>query len=242
MNVSEIKRAVLLLLLLPALVFIIPAIAGATVSAQTLTTTDTLGRGEIYLEANFWTATESHRNGGEQVYGGRFSYGMGKGVEVGINASSSDPFDADFPPEIQPGVKWKFYRNKKQGIEAAVGVTAFLPVARLRETDAFVMIYANVSKTINRINEARITIGGYRLLARNRDFGTREGFNFTYEQPLTRKLSFSTQWTTGDNRFGYLTPGFSITLSKKSSLFLGYSVGNHLYDNHGPFIAYGFFR
>ena len=226
--------------LVPALVFVF-ALCAQTF-AQSVTTTDTLGRGEIYIEANFWTATQSHRKGGEQVYGGRFSYGVGKGVEVGVNASSSDPFDADFPPEIQPGVKWKFYADKKRGFTASAGATAFLPVARLKDTDAFVMIYANLSKTIKPLKEARITIGAYRLLARNADFGTREGMNFTYEQPLTPKLSFSAQWTSGKNRFGYLTPGLSIALSKTSSLFLGYSIGNYLYDNHGPLVAYGFSR
>ncbi len=242
MNKSKIKFAVGLL---PALLFIFTSLLifaeVTTVSAQAATT-DTLTEGEIYAEANFWTATQSHRNGGEQVYGGRVSCGVGRNVEIGINASFSDPFDADFPPEIQPGVKWKLYENKKRGTAAAIGATVFVPLARLEETDAFVMIYGNASKTINRLGGARITIGGYALLARNRDFGSRQGWNFYYEQPVTRKVSVSAQWVTGDNRFGYLTPGVNIALSKKSSLFLGYSIGNNGYDNHGPYTSYGIYR
>ncbi len=236
MNKSKIKLAVCLL---SALLFIFAEVMTTPSQAAT---TDTLGKGEIYTEANFWTATQSHRNGGEQVYGGRVGYGVGRNVEIGLNGSFSDPFDADFPPEIQPGVKWKLYENKKSGMAAAVGATIFFPLGRLEETDAFVMIYGNASKTLKRLGGARITIGGYRLLARNPDFGSRKGWNFYYEQPVTPKVSVSVQWMTGDNRFGYLTPGVSIALSKKSSLFIGYSIGNNGYDNHGPYIAYGFYR
>ncbi len=216
--------------------------AAMTTGFAQSTTTDTLGQGEVYVEGNFWTATQSHRNGGSQVYGGRVGIGVGKQVEVGVNASFSDPHYTDFPPEIQPGIKWRLYERKKHGIAAAVGATAFLPVARLRGTDAFVMLYGNVSKTFAPLKEARITAGGYTLLARNSNFGSRKGLNFGYEQPLTEKASFSIQWTTGRNRFGYFTPGMNITLTKKSSMFAGYSVGNHLYDNHGPYFAYSYYR
>ncbi len=228
-----------LLGLLPTLIFVLAAM---TTGLAQSTTTDTLGRGEVYIEGNFWTATQSHRNGGSQVYGGRVGIGVGKQVEVGINASFSDPHDTDFPPEIQPDVKWKLYEHKKRGIAVAVGATAFLPVARLRGTDAFVMIYGNASKTFAPLKGARITAGGYILLARNSNFGSRQGLNFSYDQPLTEKSSFSIQWTTGRNRFGYLTPGMNIMLTKKSNVFIGYSVGNHLYDNHGPYMAYSYYR
>ncbi len=114
-------------------------------------------------------------------------------------------------------------------------MTAFLPVARKEGTDAFVMIYGNASKILKSLKGARLTVGGYRLMARNRDFGSRKGWNFGYEQPLAEKVSFSAQWTTGDNRFGYFTPGASIRLTEKSSLFLGYSAGN-LYKNFYLFL------
>ncbi len=205
-------------------------------------TTDTVGKGETYAEINLWTGVQSHQNGGTQIYGGRFSFGIKKNIEIGVNGSFSNPNDPEFPPEIQPNAKWKVYESEKKGIAVAGGVIGYIPVAKRSGTDAFAMVYGNVSKKIKPLKDARLTVGVYGLVARNQDFGSRKGWNFNYEQPLSKRVSFSTQWVTGKNRFGYVTPGFSIALTKKSSLFLGYSVGNYDYDNHGPYISYGFYR
>lgn len=104
------------------------------------------------------------------------------------------------------------------------------------------MVYTNLSKDVAQLKGARFTIGGYALVGRNKAFGTRKGWNFVYDQPLSNKVSFSAQWMTGKTRFGYFTPGFSVAMPKKSSVFIGYSVGNYDYDNHGPYISYSFVR
>jgi hypothetical protein len=201
-------------------------------------TTDTLNQGKTYIEGNLWTSVQSHQNGGEQIYGGRFAYGLTKKVEIGVGGSFSNPNDAEYPPEIQPGLKYKFYENEKYGVKSAVGSIAYIPIAKRAGTDSFVMVYSNLSKDIKEMNGARFTVGGYALLGRNKDFGSNKGWNLMYEQPISRKINFSTQWMTGKNRFGYLTPGFSVASSKKTSIFLGYSIGNYDYDNHGPYISF----
>jgi hypothetical protein len=203
-------------------------------------TTDTVSEGQKYVEVNFWSGVQSHLNGGEQIYGGRFTYGLTKKVEIGINGSFSNPNDTEFPPEIQPNVKWKVYENEKRRIAVAGGVIAFVPIAKRAGTDSFAMVYGNVSKQVKQLKAARFTIGAYGLVGRNKDFGSKKGWNFNYEQPLTKKVSFSTQWVTGKNRFGYVTPGLGFALPKNSNLFIGYSVGNYDYDNHGPFLSYSF--
>jgi hypothetical protein len=204
--------------------------------------TDVIEAGRSYYEANFWTATQSHSNGGMQIYGGRFAYGLRKNVEVGMGFSISDPNDPEYPPEIQPSVKVKFYEKEKYGIKASGGVIGYIPVARRAGTDAFAMVYTNVSKDVKQLKDARFTVGGYALVGRNPGFGSRKGWNFVYDQPLTDKVTFSAQWVTGKNRFGYFTPGLTISMPKKSSLYIGYSVGNFDYDNHGPYISYSFYR
>ncbi len=205
-------------------------------------TTDTISEGHTYSEVNIWSGVQSHKNGGEQVYGGRFSYGLRRDLEVGINGSFSNPFDTDYPPEIQPSVKWKFYQNENYGVQAVTGAIAFIPITKKPGTDMFTMVYANASKEISRMKNARFTIGAYGLIGRKDGFGSKKGWNFNYEQPIAKKISFSTQWVTGKNRFGYVTPGFNISLTKNSSLFLGYSIGNFDFDNHGPFVSLGFTR
>ncbi len=199
--------------------------------------TETLDEHSFYAEANLWSSVQRHRNGGEQVYGGRFSYGLKKNLEVGINLSGSDPNDEEYPPEIQPNTKWKFYQNEKDGIEASAGAVAFLPIARREGTKTFVMTYANVSKKAK--FGTRLTAGFYALVNHGQDFGSNRGVNLTAEKNLTPKLNFSMQWVSGKNRFGYLTPGISYQINGKNSLFAGYSIGNYDYDNHGPYISFG---
>lgn len=204
--------------------------------------TDTLEEGRTYYEGSVWTATQSHQRGGMQVYGGRYAYGLKKNLEIGLGGSFSNPHDTEYPPEIQPSVKYKVYENEKYGITAASGAVAYIPVAKRADTDGFVMLYTNVSKNVEKMNDARFTVGGYTLVGRNRNFGSRKGWNLMYEQPISKKISFSTQWVTGSNRFSYVTPGFNFTVTKKSSLYVGYSIGNSGYDNHGPYISYGIIR
>jgi len=227
--------------ILPLVVWLMSSVLASNALAQSAGT-DTLEEGRTYYEANVWTGTQSHTNGGMQVYGGRFAYGLTKRMEVGLGASFSDPHDPEYPPEIQPSVKYKFYENENYGITAAGGAIAFVPVAKRVGTDAFVMVYSNISKDVDKLNGARFTAGVYALVGRNKDFGSRKGWNFMYEQPITKKVAFSTQWTTGNNRFGFLTPGLSYSVTKNSSLYIGYSIGNNGYDNHGPYISYSLIR
>lgn len=202
--------------------------------------TDALGKGQTYVEANVWTGLKRHADGGGEVYGGRLVRGVAQGVEIGVNGSGSDPNSPDFPVEVQPNVKWNFYNNETHGVAAAGGAIAYLPLVRREGTDTFAMIYTNVSKRVNFLRGPRFTVGGYMLAGRNRDFGTRRGLSLMYEQPISPRVSFSTQWVTGKNRFGYLTPGVSINTSSRSSLYVGYSIGNEIQDNHGPYLSYGY--
>jgi len=52
-------------------------------------------------------------------------------------------------------------------------------------------------------------------------------------------ISFVADWLSGKHRFGYVTPGFSITVSKTSFLYAGYSMGNQGRKNNALFIYYG---
>ncbi|HKE57653.1 MAG TPA: hypothetical protein VKB46_13160, partial [Pyrinomonadaceae bacterium] len=84
------------------------------------------------------------------------------------------------------------------------------------------------------------TGGAYGLLGRVNASGTHSGAIVGYEQPLaTSKVSFVADWFSGKNRFGYVTPGFAITVSKTSLLYAGYSVGNQGRKNNALFVYYG---
>jgi hypothetical protein len=214
---------------------VIIVVVGLNSSAQS-TNTDTVAKGSVYFEANLWTGIQSHRNGGQQIYGGRIGYGLKDRLEIGINGSGSNPLDTEYPIEIQPNIKWKFYQSKNEKVEVSAGAIAYIPFAKRRGTDTFVMAYANASKKLK--YETRFTAGVYALFDRDKDFGSNKGINLTVEKSLTKKANLSVQWTSGKNRFGYLTGGIGYQIGEKNSLFIGYSIGNYDYDNHSPIISF----
>jgi hypothetical protein len=218
-----------------SLSMIIIALTCLNSSAQS-TNTDTLAAGSVYLEANLWTGVQSHRNGGQQIYGGRIVYGLKNGVEIGVNGSGSNPLDTEYPLEIQPNIKWKLYQSKNEKVEVSVGAIAYIPFAKRRGTDTFVMTYANASKKAK--YGTRFTAGVYTLLNRDKEFGSNKGVNLAIEKTLTKKANLSVQWTSGKNRFGYLTGGIGFQVGDKNSLFVGYSIGNYDFDNHSPIISF----
>ncbi len=69
--------------------------------------------------------------------------------------------------------------------------------------------------------------------------GTKGGAIVGYEQPVSKRVSFVADWFSGKNAFGYVTPGFSISLPKSSLFNVGYSMGNHGRGNNALFVYYG---
>jgi hypothetical protein len=56
---------------------------------------------------------------------------------------------------------------------------------------------------------------------------------------LHRKLSFTADWKTGKNRFGYAAAGLGVTLSKRTLLYTAYYFGNEGRGNNSFGIYYG---
>ena len=202
--------------------------------------TDVVAKKKVYLEFDFITHLEDHRDGGFQTYVPRAVVGIGKRTEIGLNASFVDALAPDQPVELQPNVKHQFYQNESNGVTAAAGAILYLPIAHRTGTDTFGLFYTVVSKQVKAGHGPRITGGGYGLLGRTSGSGTNGGAIVGYEQPLVLgKVSFVADWLSGKNRFGYATPGFAFTVSKTSSLYAGYSIGNQGRKNNGLFVYYG---
>ena len=202
--------------------------------------TDVVAKKKVYLEFDFISHLEDHRDGGFQAYVPRAVVGIGKRTEIGLNASFVDALAPDQPVELQPNVKHQFYQNEGKGVTVAAGGILYLPVANRTGTDTFGLIYTVVSKQVKSTYGPRFTGGGYGLVGRADASGTNGGAIVGYEQPLVLgKVSFVTDWLSGKNRFGYLTPGFAFTVSKTSLLYAGYSIGNQGRKNNGLFVYYG---
>jgi hypothetical protein len=214
-----------------------PAAAQSTIA--TVPSTDVVSANNVYLEFDFISHYASHHNGGFQTYEQRAVVGVGHNVEVGANVLYTDGFGVNQPIEIQPGLKWRFYQNEGQGVAASVGGMLYAPVTHRGGTDTFLMLYAMVSKKVMGKFGPRLTGGGYALVGRNQGAGPRGGVIAAYEQPLVPRVSFVMDWSSGANRFGYVTPGLSFATTKRSLLFTGYSIGNQGRGNNAFFTYYG---
>ena len=200
--------------------------------------TDVVPVKKVYLEFDFLAHLESYSKGGFQAYIPRAVVGLGKKVEVGVNvafARTGTPNSV----ELQPNVKYQPYSNEKNGLAVSTGAILYAPITRRSGTNTFGMLYANISKQFKGTYGPRITGGGYGLVNRENGTGQQGGVMAGYEQPLHAKVKFVTDWFSGNNRFGYITPGFAFTTSKASALYAGYSIGNNGRKNNALFLYWG---
>ncbi|MFN7948695.1 MAG: hypothetical protein U0Z53_25295 [Blastocatellia bacterium] len=83
-------------------------------------------------------------------------------------------------------------------------------------------------------------ISGFMMKARNSVCERSQPESQTvYEQPLASRVSFVADWMSGNNGFGYATPGLAASVTRHSNFKAGYSIGNDLKKNNGLFLSYG---
>ena len=215
----------------------------SSVAAQTtifnIPTSDVQAPRKVYLENDFITHFASYKDGGYQTYGPRVVVGLPGNVEIGVNvfytrSSSTEPIN------VQPNLKWQFYSNEKRGLAVAAGVVISIPVTKRRDGKTTGMFYVVGSKSFPGTHGPKFTFGGYTLAGRFDDGIDKSGVIAGYEQPLTKRFSFVTDWFSGNNDIGYVTTGTGITISPKQSLYAGYSFGNQGRGNNSLGVYYGY--
>jgi hypothetical protein len=212
-------------------------IAFAQSTIFNIPTTDAVAPKKVYFEFDFLSHLGSHDNGGFQTYDPRVVGGVGKGVEVGLNVASTH---SAAPTVIyaQPNIKWRFYANEEGGTAMSAGAIAFTPLKDRSFNDSFGFFYGNASKKFIGAYGPRFTVGGYGIAGLSADVD-KGGAMVGYEQPVSGKVSFVTDWFSGRNGFGYVTPGFSFALPKGQLVNVGYSFGNYGRRNNALFVYYG---
>jgi hypothetical protein len=200
-------------------------------------TTDAVAPKKVYFEFDFVSHLESHDKGGFQTYIPRVVVGVGKDVEVGLNVAATNSA-APTVVYAQPNIKWRFYANDDGGMAMSAGAFAFTPLKDRSANDSFGFFYSNVSKKFKGSYGPRFTVGGYGIAGLNTDVD-KGGAMVGYDQPVASKVSFVTDWFSGRNRFGYVTPGFSFALPKNQLINIGYSFGNYGRKNNAFFAYYG---
>jgi hypothetical protein len=199
------------------------------------------GPGKVYLEGDFIMHYASYRDGGFQTYGPRVVVGLPGKTEVGVNVFYTRAQPGQ-PIKLQPNFKWQFYENEKLGLAFAAGVVISTPITRRHLGNTYALVYALGSKSFPGSYGPRVTFGGYRLVGSFAEDKDKTGVILGLEQPITRKVSFVTDWSSGNNDYGYVIAGTGITLSPKSTLFAGYNFGNHGRGNNSlaAFYSYEF--
>src|SRR3977135_654763 len=187
----------------------------------------------------FLTNYAWQRQGSFQNYIPRTVIGVGRNIEVGVNVSYTHVSGESLPIEVQPNIKWQFYRNEGNRTAAAVGCILYAPVTHRAGTTTFGQCYSVASKQLRGRFGPRFTGGAYALLHASEDENTKAGAIIGYEQPLAKRVSLIVDWFSGDNRLGYVSPGLSFVTSKKSALTTGYAIANHGSRKNSLFAYYG---
>lgn len=202
--------------------------------------TDVIPAQRVYIEADFITHLSSYEQGGYQLYGSRLVYGLRKQTEIGMNVYYTRSSDSPEPIVVEPNFKWQFYNDEGKGLSAAAGALVSIPVSHRSAGNTSGFLYAVGSKKFKGDFGPRLSAGAYVLAVRACQETSKYGTLIGYEQPLNDRLSFVTDWTSGKNDLGYLAAGIGITLSSKSTLYVGYNVGNQGRGNNALGIYYGF--
>ncbi len=179
---------------------------------------DVLERGKVYTEldltfrphAFLFTATP------------RLVVGVGHNVEAGLNLSGP-AYPDDLAIVLAPTVKWKAVEDARRGWALLLGDSVFVPAHR----GAYRLgnyLYASVSKKWS--NGTRLGLGAFHYSPGVVAGAQRAGGQFTFEQPLTTRLQFAAEWSTGSHTNGYFNPGFILRVSPKFTFYAAYQVGN----------------
>jgi hypothetical protein len=222
-----------------------PAAAQSTIF--NIPSTDTVAPGKVYGEFDYWLQLPKPDAGQFSWITPRVIVGVTPKLEVGANFGFFNVADGGGTSTyFQPNAKYKFFANDDKGLAASAGVIGYIVDDGL---DDFTQIYGNVSKKF--MSGARVTFGGYVGLSvvdsSTGDQSTTGGVILGYEQPISSKVSFVADFLSGENFWGYLTPGISIVLPHSALLNIGYSIGyNELagngdpdYKNNALFVYYG---
>ena len=189
-------------------------------------TTDTLGRGETYIEADFDANLAQVREDRWQSFGAMAVRGISKRFEVGVNGYAVRSASGFEPVEIQPNVKWKVYENEENGFSLAAGIIGYLPLSKRFHRIANLSVYAVASKQFSVARAPRVTGGAYQLLGATPDKSDSRGVMIGVEQPIFKRTTFLADWRSGKNRFGYAAAGFGVAVTKRSGIYTAYYFGN----------------
>lgn len=182
----------------------------------------------------------------------RWNYGLTDDVEIGLNVLGTFAASA-YPAELQPTIKYRWYRNDKSGLQISSGVTGYLPVYNSNLENGFAMLY-----TVGRYQtdfagaySPAVSLGGWALVNRDSNTGSQAGVIVGLEQPLILDergkpfVSLTADWESGNQThpgFSAFTPAVVVQMRDDVVVGAGYSISNfnHSYDAAVLFVGFSF--
>lgn len=200
---------------------------GLTFAQQTIVnvpSSDILDKGKIYVEFDAAFKFDNNPNNYVRKFSSfvpRVVAGVGKNMEVGVNLVGNIQPGAE-ATTIVPNIKIRLVNKENWSIVA--GDSVYIPV-RNKSYNIGNYVYVQASRNLK--PNTRLTVGAYH--ASKNVFAAkaqRAGGQFAVEHTINSKFSVGGDWITGKHAGGYFTPVFTIRPVKRTSLYLGYSIGN----------------
>ena len=214
--------------------------ANAQQTVFNVPTTDVLDKGKIYFELDVSAKpNDSAAVSRFSSFAPRLVVGAGHRIEAGVNLLGNIQPGPDSTTFV-PTIKWKVYNGNDNGWAVVFGDNLFVPVHN-RVYKLGTYAYAMSQKTFNK--STRVGFGGYffspNVVAAN---ANRAGGQFTFEQPLNKKVTLAADWFTGRHSAGYFTPGVIFKIGPRITGYTSYSIGNQNASrgNHYFLLEFGY--
>jgi hypothetical protein len=179
---------------------------------------DILDKGKVYGELDGTVRSVD----GYATFTPRVVVGIGHRIEVGANFNGlSEPTTGEW--NLSPTAKWRVWSKDEAGWSFYVGDDLFFPV-RERSYDAGNYVYAAFAKQWK--EGTRLTFGAFDFTKNVVAAANRAGGQFTFEQPVNKRLTLAVEWYTGNHADGYVNPGAIVKVTSKLTLYAAYQIGN----------------
>ena len=224
--------------------WIVPALATTALSlvshraeAQTTISTELTAVRTLDVSVEFMGSIARRASGGFEWYLTDLTFGVTPRLEIGAGWSAVVPGSSGEPHEIIPHAK--FIAFESASTTFAAGGAWHVPAPSRAESRGYGWAYVAVSRAIDSARPITLSAGAYALVRRDRSIGdSARGISLGWDQSLSDRWSYSLEWISGTNWYGYLSPG--ITFSSGAHWFTGgYCVGNDRSANHGPCFSAG---
>jgi hypothetical protein len=205
--------------------------------AQSSLTSELTEKGKVDVTFDFLGSVARRQAGGFEWYLPAVSFGMTDSLEIAGAVSTMVPPTPDEPREAIPQLRWRWLETSHRQT-AVVGAAWHAPFSNHVDAEQYGLVTFLMTQTVGDHRPITISGGVYALVGRRAFDDTRRGVTLGWDHALSERWSYSVEWVSGHNWYGYLSPGVTFS-SGTHWITAGYCVGNQRSANHGPCFSAG---